>query len=133
MELPPIGQLLQTRHYMLTVCLLAAPSVALAEVSDKAATIPQHWALAVPVAVVLFLAPRFRWWLGVVLAIVPAFLLLGSIDLTFDPHLGPALWREQGWPYFVSLWGSDLLVTLALFLGLRSGWARPRFCEENSE
>ena len=125
---------MQVRHYALaTFLLLAAPTVALAEVSDKASTIPQHWFLAIPIAAVLFLAPRIRWWLGVVLAIVPAFLILGSIDLTFDPDLGPALWREQGWPYFASLWGSDLLILAALILGLRSAWTHRRFCEENSE
>jgi hypothetical protein len=58
---------------------MAGASVASAEVSDKAATIPQDWLLALPLAAVLFLAASFRWWLGAVLAVVPVFILLGSL------------------------------------------------------
>jgi hypothetical protein len=116
---------MQARPYVLAVLgIVAAPAVSFAEVSDKAATIPQDWALAVPIAAILFLAAGLRWWLGVVLAVVPAFMLLGSIDMTFDQCIGPALWREQGWPYFASLWGSDLLMLAALLIGIRRGWAR---------
>jgi hypothetical protein len=104
--------------------VVGTPTVAFAEVSDTVATIPQHWFLAIPIAAALFLAGSFRWWLGALLAIVPAFSLLGSIDMTVDQYIGPALWREQGWPYFASLWGSDLLMLSALLLGIRRGWAR---------
>lgn len=104
--------------------IIAGASVASAEVSDKAVTIPQHWLLALPLAAVLFLAASFRWWLGAVLAVVPVFILLGSLDMTFDEYIGPALWREQGWPYFASRWAPDLLMLGALAVGVRRGWAR---------
>jgi hypothetical protein len=110
--------------------VIAGASVASAEVSDKAASIPQHWLLALPLAAILFLAASFRWWLGAVLAVVPVFILLGSIDMTFDKYIGPALWHEQGWPYFASLWGSDLLILGALASGVRRGWARRQVSRE---
>ena len=73
------------------VASIALPSTAFAEVSDKAPTIAYHWLFALPLAVALFMAGAFRWWLGVLLIIVPVFVILGSIDLTFDPHVGRAL------------------------------------------
>jgi hypothetical protein len=110
--------------------VLVSASVASAEVSDKAATISQHWLLAIPLAAILFVAASFRWWLGAVLAVVPVFILLGSIDMTFDEYIGPALWQERGWPYFASLWGSDLLMLGALAIGVRRGWARRQVSRE---
>ncbi len=122
---------MQTLRSILVLLLIAIiPASALAEVSDKAPTIPRHWVIAIPIAAVLFAAGSHRWWLGALLAVVPIFILLGSIDMTFDQYVGPALWREQGWPYFASLWSSDLLMLGALLLGIRRGWARRQHSHE---
>jgi len=112
------------RGVLIGLLIAAHASIASAEVSDKAATIPQHWLLAIPLAAVLFLVARFRWRLGALLAVVPALVLWASYDLTFDGHVGSALLHEQGWPYFASLWGSDLLLLAALVLGIHRGWQR---------
>lgn len=97
---------------------------ALAEVSDKAATMSQHWYVAVPLTIALYFAGRFRWWLGAFLGILPTFLLIGAIEMALDPHVGRGLWREQGWLYFMSLWSSDMLMLAAMTLGIYQGWRR---------
>lgn len=105
---------------------LAVPAAASAEVSDKVLAIPQHWFIALPIAALTFAAGSFRWWLGAPLAVVPILSFAGTIELSIDPEVGAALWREQGWPYFASLWFSDFLMLGALLVGLRRGWMRRR-------
>jgi hypothetical protein len=102
------------------------PGAALAEVSDKAASIPEHWLVATPAAALLFFAASFRWWLALPLGIVPTVLVSGSLDMTLDHQFGGALWHEQGFPYFLSLWSSDVFVVAALVLGGYRGWRRHR-------
>jgi hypothetical protein len=110
----------------MTLALVVRPATAIAEVSDKAASIPDHWIVAVPVAILVFLIARFRWWLAIPIAVVPAIFLSGSFDMTADPHIGGGLWQEQGLPYFLSLWSSDLFVVVALGAGAFRGWRRRR-------
>jgi hypothetical protein len=112
------------RRALVVGAIALLPASAVAEVSDKAATIPEHWFFAVPGSLILFLAGRYRWWLGALLAIVPAFLVIGSFEMTRDPDIGPALWREQGLTYFASLWASDLLLLIALCAGIWRGLKR---------
>ncbi|MBK6528857.1 MAG: hypothetical protein IPF99_04545 [Deltaproteobacteria bacterium] len=44
--------------------------------------------------------------------------------LSTDRDLGTALLQEQGWPYFYSLWASDLLMMVALVSIGVLGWRR---------
>jgi len=101
------------------------PRTAFAEVSDKFPTTSEHWIVALPVAACVLLATRWRWWLALPLALPLAAIVSTHAALsTTDRDLGDALLREQGWPYFLSLWGSDLHMVAALVCGGVLGWRR---------
>lgn len=93
--------------------------------SDKVTSIPKHWTLALPLAATMFLAGRWRWWLVVPLALLLVVLIGGGWDLYREPHIGPALVKEQGWRYFVSLWASDLVMAVGLGVGAWLGKVDP--------
>jgi hypothetical protein len=106
------------------VVLAAVPRPAFAEVSDKVSSIPEHWIRAIPVAAVLLVLARWRWWLALPLAPPLVMLIWAGLALPSEPYIGPALLQEQGWPYFLSLWGSDLVMAAGLILGAWLGWQR---------
>jgi hypothetical protein len=112
------------RPVVWAVVLAGAPGSAFAEVSDKGTSIPEHWILALPVAVIVLVAARWRWWLAIPLALPLVMLIWAGVDLHTEPDIGPALLREQGWAYFFSLWGSDLVMAGGLAFGTWLGWRR---------
>lgn len=64
-----------------------------------------------------------RRWRGAVVALAPIVgtVAWGRIAIYTDPHVGPAVWHESGWPYALAVaLGGVLAITLP-FLGL---WAR---------
>lgn len=102
----------------------AVPSPGFAEVSDKVSSIPEHWMVALPVAAIMLLAARWRWWLALPLALPLLALICAGLALPTEPYIGPALLQEQGWPYFGSLWGSDVVMAAGLGVGAWLGWRR---------
>lgn len=106
------------------VVLAAVPSPAFAEVSDKVSSIPEHWILALPVAAIMLVASRWRWWLALPLALPLVVLIWAGLELPSEPYIGPALLQEQGWLYFASLWGSDLVMAAGFGVGAWLGWRR---------
>jgi hypothetical protein len=106
------------------VVLATLPRPALAEVSDKVSSIPEHWIVALPVAAVLLLATCWRWWLALPLALPVVALIWSGVELRSEPYIGPALMQEQGWGYFISLWSSDFIMAAGLAAGAFLGWRR---------
>lgn len=102
--------------------VVALPHRAFAEVSDKAASIPEHWMLALPFATVALIAAWWRWWLAIPLGWLLVAKIWVGFEMFVDPDIGRALLREQGIHYFLSLWGSDLLVATGLVAGFLLGW-----------
>jgi hypothetical protein len=104
--------------------LASIPRVAFAEVSDKVSSVPEHWIRAVPIAAVLLLAARWRWWLALPLALPLGAMIWAGVELPREPYIGPALLQEQGWTYFASLWCSDVVMAAGLAVGASLGWRR---------
>ena len=107
--------------YLLLVLL---PLPALAEVSDKVASIPQLWLTGVLGGVVAFLASRYRVALGVILLPVSLFLIFVGLEPVRDPYVGPAVVSEQGQIYVVAVYVSAILLLALHLAGLWLGWRR---------
>ena len=90
----------------------------LLEVMDKMPSAARLLAVGVAVGMVGFaLVHRWRW------ATLPA-LALGAViawtrvQIYSDPHVGPVVWLESGWPYAVAVALSALLALGLPLLGL---------------
>ena len=111
----------------LTLLLLALlPVPALAEVSDKVASIPQLWLTGAFAGVVAFLASRYRVALGAILLPVSAFFVFAGLEPIRDPYVGPAIISEQGPIYVVAVYGSTIILLALHVAGLWLGWRRWR-------
>jgi hypothetical protein len=106
--------------------LLLAPSAALAEVSDKVATVPQLWLTAILAGTVALLAGRHRLLLGLCLLPVSLFLVLATLEPINDPYVAPAVISELGYSYVSAGYGSALTLLGLHAVGLWLGWRRKR-------
>jgi hypothetical protein len=90
---------------------------ALAEVSEKFATIPEIFLQGLIASIVGFFLARWRIWL-VAVGIAAGALLFSRISLLwYDVHMGEALIAEQGYVYFVAIGFSGLAVIASSILG----------------
>ena len=106
------------RHMrLILVALSTFPVSALAEVSDKMATIPQLWVQGAIGSLALLLLVRLSRWFALPGAAVVAFLGIGSYETFADPFVGPAILHEQGTPYLASSYGSVALMAAGLIVG----------------
>ncbi|RAP57078.1 hypothetical protein [Oleiagrimonas sp. MCCC 1A03011] len=86
-----------------SLLLLLLPSVAVAEVSDKMATIPEVLVQGAVAAAIAFAVSRFRWWLVFIAASWALLLAVGAYGLWEEKHMREAVLHEQGIKYFVAL------------------------------
>jgi hypothetical protein len=112
--------------------LASIPRAAIAEVSDKCLSIQDHWVIALPMAVILLLVARWRWWMTFPLGLLTAILVFAEMELPNDSYFGSALLQEQGWAYFVSMWASEMHLVAALVGGGYLGWQRRSRMETSS-
>jgi len=110
----------------LPLLLVLAPSLALAEVSDKVATVPQLWLTAVLAGTTALLAGRYRLLLGLALLPVSLFLVLATLEPINDPYVGPAVVSELGHSYVHAGYGSAFTLLGLHAVGLWLGWRRKR-------
>jgi hypothetical protein len=89
------------------------------EVIDKAATPGQLWVASAFASVIAFVT--CRRWPRALYFFIPAglFYTWGVVALYRDPDVGPAVWREGGWPYAAHMVLSTLLVLVAPIIGYR--------------
>jgi hypothetical protein len=78
-----------------------APITTYAEVSDKEPSIFCVWVVGVIASAACFLGSYCRRWLAPVLAIVPAIWFASLIVEIHSSDVGPAMYREQGFAYYV--------------------------------
>ena len=104
------------------------PLLAFAEVSDKMASIPSMWAQGITVAIVLLFLVRRYILSGIVGVFVVAFFTYASYDSFSDPHIGPAIIREQGTLYIVAAYGSVALMGAGLIAGIYLNRRRCKKC-----
>ena len=107
---------------LLLLVLSAAPSIALAEVSDKMPTIAYILVQAVGVASVAFFLSWFRWWLVFLGLAACLFFIVGTISLWQEIPMREALLKEQGGEYFWALVIADTTVLAASVFGARLSW-----------
>ena len=108
----------------ISLLLVLLPLPALAEVSDKVASVPQLWLTGVLAGVVAFLAGRYRVALGAILLPVSMFLIFAGLEPIRDPFVGPAIISEQGQTYVVAVYGSAIILLALHLAGLWLGWRR---------
>jgi hypothetical protein len=87
------------------------------EVLDKSPTPLQHWAWGIAIGACGFITCK-RWPRAavLVLAILLAY-TWGAIGLYTDEFVGPAVWREGGYPYLFHVAGSTLIALILPALG----------------
>jgi hypothetical protein len=101
--------------------LLAAPELAIAEVSDKAPHELELVAVAVVCAAVSFVAARRKWWL----AVIGALLSVVAVTIASDfLEIRAALWNERGLIYFVALGAFVAAAPASTVLGIVRGLRR---------
>ena len=115
---------MKAHQRLIFLLLILLPLPALAEVSDKVASIPQLWISGTLAGIVVFLASRYRFALGAILLPVSAFLVFAGLEPIRDPYVGPAIAAEQGQIYVVSVYGSAIILLGLHLVGLCLGWRR---------
>lgn len=102
------------------------PAAALAEVSDKAASMEQLLISAVVVAVVAYALIQWHALAGVVATALALAMTSLNYDLLLDPFIGPQLLREQGAIYAWVSYGSAAAVYAAVVTAWLSRYFRRR-------
>ena len=78
--------------------LVSVPAF-LAEVSDKMMSFPQLLLWNVGLIVVAWWLVRRSRWLVLIPLFMAAIFAVGTVDELRDPHVGPAVMHELGYPY----------------------------------
>src|SRR5262245_56767860 len=115
-----LGSLLMRKEIALSIYIAATllvPMRAFAEVSDKVVSIPEVWLWSGLGAVVAYAASRYRLWAGLLVSPAAALVSGAAIATVMDPHVGPAVVEEQGWPYVATAYGSLGSIVLAVVAG----------------
>jgi hypothetical protein len=104
--------------------MVAFPPLARAEVMDKVIGPVEMWAWTACLMLVTILLARWRSWTPVLVWPVCGLLAFGTLDMLYEPDLGPAILREAGRAYFVQAHLVALINALGpiavLLLSLRS-------------
>ena len=110
----------------LAAAITFCPAVAVAEVSDKIASIPVIWVQGAIIGAIVSFAAWFRWWLAFPAVLFALFLVFGMLDLWADPYMREAILHEHGSVYFVTLASEIALIVIGAAFGAWFGYARNR-------
>jgi len=105
------------RSVLVGLALLTLSFSAAAEVSDKMASQPGTWVSGVVVGILLALGIRWSKWGNLAGVPVAAGFFYFAWETLHQPHIGPAIIKEQGTPYIIALYGSAVLVAMGVLLG----------------
>ena len=91
---------------------------ALAEVSDKMATIPELWLHGIVFGLGIYFL--IRWRIGFILLAILfiTFFAYAAFSTLSDPHVGVAVIREQGTPYIIASYSAPVIITICSVLGV---------------
>lgn len=98
--------------------LFLFPVTAYAEVSDKVPSILRLWGTGILLGVIGFLAIQYRKWAGAIVAVVAIFFCYIHHGIIVDEFVGPAVIKEQGSKYIISVYGSIGVMILPLIIGM---------------
>ena len=101
-----------------SLVLLAVPTAAIAEVSDKEPTLLWLWGLGATAAIICCIGACFCRWLIPVLAAYPFLWFVSFFIEIHAPDIGHALYLEQGILYYVQAYLSFILFLSGIILGL---------------
>jgi hypothetical protein len=111
--------------FILSLAVIFFPASAFAEVSDKMPSITRIWVQGAIVGGIGFLLACYRIWAGLIFGLVTVFFCIGTYDLISDPYVGPAIIAEQGKPYLFAVYGSIIMMSVSLIIGLYIRFRRP--------
>ncbi|MDP2563748.1 hypothetical protein [Pseudoalteromonas marina] len=102
----------------LTFAALFVSFNAVAEVSDKMATIPELWLQGFIFGIpVYFLTVWRKGFLGLGILFTVFFAYVAYATLS-DPYIGVGIIKEQGRPYIIASYSSAVIIALCSALGL---------------
>lgn len=122
----PLPAPMKARSTTALLALALAPGLAMAEVSDKTPALWHIWAVALGASAVCMAGMAWRRWLGAALAVVPALWFAGLLLEIHSTDVGPYLYAEQGWSYYLQAYLALAVFLASLVLGLRLGERRRR-------
>jgi hypothetical protein len=96
---------------------ISIPQPVTAEVSDKIVSIPTMWLWILAGSVAGFVAWARGWRVGVLVTPVTLLPSLVFLSEVLDPHVGRAIWREQGLAYVATAFAAPAAVILSAILG----------------
>lgn len=102
---------------------LLLPGMVQAEVMDKELSLFSVWLWVIVGAAGIFFAARFRPWLLLIAVPLLSFFFYVQLSEVTDSSVGPAMLREAGYIYIVSLWAAPVLAVVGAILGW---WLRKR-------
>jgi hypothetical protein len=111
--------------FILSLVVMFFPAPAFAEVSDKMPSITRIWVQGAIVGGIGFLLARYRIWAGLIFGLVTLFFCSSTYGLITDPYVGPAIIAEQGKSYLFSVYGSIIMMSVPLIVGLYIRFRRP--------
>ncbi|WP_155735506.1 hypothetical protein [Pseudoalteromonas luteoviolacea] len=91
---------------------------AVAEVSDKMATIPELWLHGLIFGVPVYFLTAWRkgfLFLGISFALLFAYAAYATLS---DPYVGAAIIKEQGIPYIIASYSAAVIIALFTAFGL---------------
>jgi hypothetical protein len=103
---------------LLTFTALIISFGAVAEVSDKMATIPELWLQGFLFGVPVYFLTAWRKGfliLGVLLTVFFAYAAYATLS---DPYVGVGIIKEQGTPYIIASYSAAAIIVLCSALGL---------------
>ena len=106
---------------LLIFSLINIPQQAFAEVVDKEPTLFAIWVSALIGSLVCFLSGQYKWWIPIIIFPIAIARPLGCVIATLDPHVGPAIFNEAGWPYVIQAYAATFLVLLSIITGIIMG------------
>jgi hypothetical protein len=93
----------------------------LLEVMDKMPSPERLLVVGVAVGALGFMLVRSWRWTVLALAPIVGLVAWARVAIYTDPYVGPAVWRESGWPYALAVALSGVLAIALPLLGL---WGR---------
>lgn len=98
--------------FLLAIIFAAISCNALAEVSDKIASIPGMWFQGLLLGGVAFFLASKAWWLSIVGIAFSIFLLFAVYDMQADENLRRSIILEQGNSYFLHGYSAYSLIAI---------------------
>jgi hypothetical protein len=103
---------------LISFVLLFLSFNALAEVSDKMASIPELWLHGMIVGLLIYFLTVWRIGFVILGGLFIAFFAFAAYDTLNSPFIGEAIIKEQGVPYIVASYSATVIISICSILGV---------------